>query len=214
MARRGQAAPHDVMRAAFYSLWGVLTIVLIFAVIFMFVRLGQQADELDTAAAAVRATGTVRDDTPVSDRPVVRLYFAHPSELRLVPEDRPLALTGSTLENCRLAIEALIAGPAAGAGPALPPAARVRALYLLDSGELVLDFTRDVDAPAIHSAGAEWLLIQALAHTLTQAGLQGANDRPVATVRLLYEGSPTEDSFPAHIQLAGPVRPDPRLVGG
>ena len=211
MPRRA-TEPRDVMRAAFYALWGVLTLVLLFTAAYLFVRLSQTDRDLGAGAAqgAVVARG---DDGIKTDRPLVRLYFAHPSQLRLVAEDRPVALSGETRENCRAAILALLQGPAAGAAPILPPAARMRALYLLDTGELVVDFSRDIDAPALHSAGAEWLAAQALAHTLTQPGLQGASDRPVTSVRLLYEGSPAEEGFPAHILLAGPVRPDPRLLG-
>ncbi len=202
------------MRAAFYSLWGVLTLVLLFGVVYLFVRLAQRERDLEAAAGATHSSTTVRDDAPAPDHPLARLYFAHPTELRLVAEDRPLAMTDATLENCRAAIRALIDGPAGGAGPSLPAGAHIRALYLLDSGELVVDFARDINTPALHSAGAEWLMVQSLAHTLIQPGLQGANDRPVVSVRLLYEGSPAEDGFPDHILLAGPVRPDPRILGG
>jgi len=191
----------------------VLTLVLLFGVVFLFIRLGQRESDLDAVASATQAPGAVRDEAPVASQPLVRLYFAHPTELRLAPEDRPLSIGDATLENCRAAIQALIAGPSAGAGPTLPPGAHLRAIYLLDSGELVVDFARDLDAPMLHSAGAEWLLIQSLAHTLTQPGLQGPNDRAVTTLRLLYEGSPAEESFPSHILLAGPLRPDPRLSG-
>ena len=214
MARSKEARPHDVMRAAFYSLWGVLTLVLLFGVVFLFIRLSQRESDLDAVASATQAPGTPRDEAPVANQPLVRLYFAHPTELRLVPEDRPLSVGDATLENCRAAIHALIAGPSAGAAPTLPPGAHLRAIYLLDSGELVVDFARDLDVPMLHSAGAEWLLFQSLAHTLTQPGLQGPSDRAVTTLRLLYEGSPAEESFPSHILLAGPLRPDPRLAGG
>ncbi len=214
MARSRQARPKDVMRAAFYSMWGVLTLVLLFGVVYLFVRLGQRERDLEVAASSGHTVGSIREDVPLANRPLVRLYFAHPAELRLMAEDRPLALTDATLENCRVAIRALIEGPSEGAAPALPPGTHFRAMYHLDSGELVVDFARDVDAPALHSASAEWLMIQSLAHTLTHSELQGANDRPVTSVRLLYEGSPAEEGFPGHIHLAGPVRPDPRIIGG
>ncbi len=212
MARR-PAAPKDVMRAAFYSLWGVLTLVLLFAVSFMFVRLSQTSGSNEPTARPSQGTLDLRDDASKADRPLVRLYFAHPAQIRLVAEDRALALTMETRENCRAAILALIEGPSAGASPVLPAVTRLRAIYLLDSGELIVDFTRDIDAPALHSAGAEWLLAQALVHTLTQPGLQAATDRPVTSVRVLYEGSPADKGFPAHISLAAAVRPDPRLLG-
>jgi hypothetical protein len=201
------------MRAAFYSLWGVLTLVLVFAVAYMFVRLSQSHDQSGSGGALGEGAAAPRDNSEVGDRPMTRLYFADPMLLRLVAEDRPLPHGAETLENCRAAINALIEGPTAGASPVLPASAHVRALYLLDSGELIVDFTRDIDSPALHSAGAEWLAAQALANTLTQPGIRGATDRPVSSVRLLYEGSPAEESFPGHISLPGPLRPDARLVG-
>jgi hypothetical protein len=87
-------------------------------------------------------------------------------------------------------------------------------MYLLSTGELVVDLTRDVENPAIRSASAEWLLIQSVVHTLAQPALQGTNDRPVVTVLLLYEGSPTSEGFPSHIVLGEPMRPDALLVDG
>lgn len=213
MARRNSTEPRDVVRAAFYSLWGVLTLVLLFGMVYLYIRLGQQENEMDVTAAAARATASSPEETPVGNRPTVRLYFANPSALRLAPEDHAVALTDSTLQNCRAAINALIAGPTEGAAPTLPSSAHIRALYLLDSGELVVDFARDIDVPALHSAGAEWLMIQSLACTLTQPGLRGANDRQVSSVRFLFEGSQSGESFPSHIELAGPVRPDPALAG-
>jgi hypothetical protein len=214
MARRRPTRPKDVMRTAFYSMWGVLTLVLLFAVTFLFVRLAQRERDLQTVAPLITNSVTVRNDLATSDMPNVRLYFAHPSELRLMGEDRPLPLTDSTRANCRAALNALIEGPVSGSAPSLPPVAQVRALYLLDSGELILDFSRTIDVPEMQSAGAEWLMVQSLAHTLTQPGLQGKNDRPVTTIRVLYEGSPAaQGSFPGHVLLAGPVRPDARLLG-
>jgi hypothetical protein len=201
------------MRSAFYALWGVLTLVLLFTATFLFLRLSQTESGYETTSKPSQGETGLRDDSAKTERPLVRLYFAHPTQLRLVAEDRPFSLTAETRENCRAAIRAMTEGPSAGASPVLPPATRVRAIYLLDSGELIVDFTRDIDAPALHSAGAEWLVAQALAHTLTQPGIQGAADRPVTSVRLLYEGSPAEEGFPGHISLPGPIRPDPRLVG-
>jgi len=214
MGRRRPTRPKDVMRTAFYSMWGVLTLVLLFAVTFLFMRLSQRERDLQSVAPLIETRGAVSQAVPGSDLPTVRLFFAHPAELRLVGEDRPLALTNSTRENCRAAVQALIEGPASASAPTLPAVAQVRAIYLLDSGELILDFSRAIDVPEMRSAGAEWMMVQSLAHTLTQPGLQGATDRAVTSIRILYEGSPAEQgSFPGHILLSGTVRPDARLLG-
>ncbi len=214
MSPRRPTRPKDVARTAFVSMWGVLTLVLLFMVTFLFVRLSQRERDLDAVTPLIESRGAVREVPLDADLPRVRLYFANPTDLRLVGEERPLALTDSTRENCRAAIDALIKGPTSAAAPTLPSVAQVRAIYLLDSGELILDFSRAIDVPEMRSAGAEWLMVQSLAHTLTQPGLQGSKDRAVTSIRILYEGSPAaQGSFPAHILLNGPVRPDIRLLG-
>lgn len=214
MARRRTARPKDVARTAFYSMWGVLTLVLLFAVTFLFFRLAQRERDLEAVAPLIESRGFTPRAGDGEDLPRVRLFFAHPSELRLVGEDRALALTESTRENCRAAVQALVDGPATASAPTLPPVAQVRAVYLMDSGELILDFSRAIDVPEMRSAGAEWLMVQSIAHTLTQPSLQGATDRAVTSIRILYEGSPTDQgSFPGHILLSQPVRPDIRLLG-
>lgn len=213
MARR-DFRPHDVIRTAFYSLWGVLTLVLIFTVAFLVIRLTQTSEQVAMVTDAARAPRSVGNNADaLSGRPVT-LYFASPDALRLVPEQRTLPLTENTVENCRIAFAALAAGPQGTAVPVMPTTGAARAFYLLTSGELVIDLARDVESPETRSASAEWLLVQAIVHTLTQPALQASNDRPVSTVRLLFEGSPMADTFPTHIALQDAVRPDPSLLGG
>ncbi len=214
MARR-DSRPHDVIRTAFYSLWGVLTLVLIFTVAFLVIRLTQTSEQVAMVSGAARTPGAAGDASgAVSGRPVT-LYFASAGAIRLVPEERTLPLTENTVENCRIAFAALAAGPHGGtAAPVLPTTASARAFYLLTSGELVVDLARDVESPETRSASAEWLLVQAIVHTLTQPTIQASNDRPVSTVRLLFEGSPMTDTFPSHIALQDAVRPDSSLLGG
>lgn len=214
MARRRSARPKDVARTAFYSMWGVLTLVLLFTVTFLFFRLAQRERDLEAVAPLIESRGTVSRVVDDGDLPQVRLFFAHPNELRLVGESRGIPLTESTRENCRAVVQALVDGPASATAPTLPPVTEVRAIYLLDSGELILDFSRAIDVPEMRSAAAEWLMVQSLAHTLTQPSLQGAKDRAVTSIRILYEGSPADQgSFPGHILLSQPVRPDIRLLG-
>lgn len=211
---QSNSKPHDVVRAAFFSLWGVLTLVLLFTVGFLVLQLVQQNErqsvEKDVALAPVSYDGGPVAETGRS----ISLYFAEGNLIRLTREDRAVALTESTIENCKAAFAALAEGPRANGVAVMPAAAKARAMYLLPSGELVVDLSREVESPAIRSASSEWLLAQAIAHTLTQSALRGPQDRPVTSVRLLYEGSPMSEGFPAHVLLAEPLRPDPLLVGG
>ena len=129
---RHESRLHDVMRTAFYSLWGVLTLILLFTVGFLVVQLtqnNQRAEMTQTAGVSVTVGGA--NALASADGSVVTLYFAAPSAVRLVPEDRALPLTESTVENCRIAFAALVEGPRSDASPVMPVAASTRALYLL-----------------------------------------------------------------------------------
>ncbi len=209
----GNSNAKDVMRTAFISLWGVLTLVLLFTVGFLVYQLVQTSEGTVVSGVPRVPVGTTTGEQAVQGRPVA-LYFADAARIRLVPEDRALTLTESTVDNCRAAFVALAEGPRSGSVPVMPVAAKTRAMYLLPSGELIVDLSREVESPLTRSASAEWLMIQAIVHTLAQPALQGANDRPVSTVRLLYEGSPMSEGFPSHVALTEPLRPDRSLLGG
>lgn len=209
---------HDVVRTAFVSLWGVLTLVLLFTVVFLVFQLSETKDQVELSSAPRASRNVESGETAVQGRPVA-LYFADPLRIQLAREERALPLTESTVANCRAAFVALAEGPRAGGVAVMPPAAKVRAMYLLASGELVVDLSREVESPLTRSASAEWLMVQAIVHTLAQPALQGADAsgnkaRPVTSVRLLYEGSPMSEGFPSHIALSESLRPDPALLGG
>jgi hypothetical protein len=209
-----EAKAHDVLRNAFYSLWGVLTLVLFFTVGFLVMQLSRVNEDAEMRDAVTKGPFPVASDAAPETGQTVTLYFADPTAIRLLPEQRPIPLTDSTVENCRKAFTSLAEGPRTTAAPVLPPTASLRALYLLPTGELVVDLARDVESPQTQSVGAEWLLVQAIAHTLTQPAIQGPQDRPVTSLRLLFEGSPVADTFPSHISLRDELRPDPRMLAG
>jgi spore germination protein GerM len=211
LARNSNA--NDVLRTAFISLWGVLTLVLFFTVGFLVYQLARSDSQTVASGIPRMPIGSGAAEQAVQGRPVT-LYFADNASVRLTPADRSLVLTESTIDNCRAAFIALAEGPRSNLVPVMPQAAKSRAMYLLSSGELVVDLSREVESPFTRSASAEWLMIQSIVHTLAQPALQGANDRPVATVRLLYEGSPMAEGFPSHIALTEPLRPDRSLLGG
>lgn len=208
---------HEVLRTAFVSIWGVLTLVLLFTVVFLVFQLSETKEQIDLGTGSRATVVSVPGEAAVTGRPVT-LYFADAERIGLAMESRPLPLTESTVENCRAAFVALAEGPRAGAVPVMPAGARARAMYLLDSGELVVDLSREVESPQTRSASAEWLLVQSIVHTLAQPALQGQSGqdraRPVTSVRLLFEGSPLAESFPSHIALTQSLRPDPALLGG
>ena len=193
----------------FLSLWALGTLVLLFCVILLvreMIRAGQ--DPL----AMVRTSPV---EAPVSEAaPVVNsslglrevlLYFASEDGRVLVPQPRKIECGDSTLENCRAALAALIAGPGGeGLTPILPAKAKVRALYLLDDGSLVVDFSSEVKTghARLKSVSLEALLAYGVIQTLSQQALQGGGGTRVRSVRLLFDGAP-QDTFPAHLDIEG-----------
>ncbi|HIO70102.1 MAG TPA: hypothetical protein EYG58_06095 [Nitrospirales bacterium] len=137
-----------------------------------------------------------------------RLSRSEASVLLCLPELHRLQLTPSTVENCRTAISYLIDGPYLPAlAPILSNKTRIRAMYLMENGELIVDFSRDLEAGHIKSASAEMLMVDGVVKTLVQLALKGQNDLSVKSVRFLFEGSAYQQSFPTHIDLTDPVRP-------
>lgn len=202
----------DVLRTAFYSLWGVLTLVLLFTVGFLVMELVQRDQELEATAQVPTGPYPSQSTADAGTGQGVQLFFASPTGVFLLAERRNLPLTDRTSENCRRALEALAEGPREGGAPVLAPTTTVRAVYLLQNRELVVDFARDVETDGLNSASAEWLMAQAVVHTLTQPALRGTQDAYVERVRFLFEGSPADEGFPKHITLLDPLRPDPKIL--
>jgi len=123
-------------------------------------------------------------------------------------------LSEDTIENCRIAIKAMIQGPRGVLARVLPENTQVRALYMLESGELVVDFShelRGLKSERKASTSSEGLMAFSVANTLTQPALAGSGDAIVESVRFLMEGSPLpQGPFPGHIDLSEPIRPDAR----
>jgi len=148
------------------------------------------------------------DAAPTHD---ITLYFSDAEGRQLVPERRAIRGSEYTVENCRQALQALIDGPAQGTRAILPKETRVRGLYLLPTGELVIDFPVDLDLEMrkARSAAAEALLVYGIVNTLTQPDLQGPKDPAVTAVRFLIGGSPAGENFPEHLDVSAPIAPDP-----
>jgi len=206
---------HNVMRSLFLALWAMATVVLIAMVVLLVREIARDGrDPLDALTALAPAEGDGPARVPNRTAPTgtqsVQLYFASENGLYLAPEARPLPTTESTIENCRTALEALIAGPREGGAPILPGSATVKALYLLPQGELVINFSRELQAEytRLGSVATESLFVQGVVHTLTQNSLQNSIDPKVRKVRILVEDAPPTEAFPAHIDLSEPAAPD------
>ena len=95
---------------------------------------------------------------------------------------------------------------------ARPASAKVRAVYLLPDGELVVDFSYELAQDHQKSTSAEALLVYGVANTLTQAAVKGEREQAVRTVRFLVEGSTPHEWFECHLDLSEAVAPNPRWI--
>jgi len=209
----------DIVRSFFLSLWGLFTLVLVFLVLLLvneLLRAGENPlDALAKASGPASAAPQARPSVTLGQREI-QLFFADAEGRFLVPQSEAIDFTDSTVENCRAALHALILGPKQGGAPVIAPAVQVRGLYILENGELVIDFSREFvsEHARMKSAALESLLTQGVVATMTQGALQTKGSPVVRSVRFLVEGSAPVESFPAHISLLDPVEPDPLWLSG
>lgn len=204
----------EIFRYTLLATWGMVTLVLLFTVIFLGYNTLQQGRRPPTAGITT-FKGEVPAE-PTSEGGAARdvlLYFADNKRLGLRAELQHMPLTGSTAANCRHIVEALIRGPEDGLIPILPKDTTVRGIYLLDGGELVIDFSRELEVGLARSASAELLMVYGVVASVTQNAVQLPNRPAVKSVRFLVEGAPPHDSFPAHVDLSETVVLDRAWMG-
>lgn len=195
--------------------WGVATLVLLFSVLLLGYQLYQRRAAAEAPALAPGFAQSAPSDVGVAiseEEALLQLYFGSTNTSGLRPEKRLIKLPGDTVGNCKAAFAALAAGPSDDGIPVLATTARIRAMYLMSNGDLVVDFSRDVDVPGLQSVSAELLMVRSLALTLTQPGLHGGDGPPVKRVHFLFEGAPTGGHFPEHIKLDFPIEPQSSWV--
>lgn len=205
------AERQDIARKFLLSLWGMATLILLFSVIFLAYEMAT-GDSVAIPFASERFASTTGADAGLAKSKRVRLYFANPQQLSLVPEYRDIGIGDHTVENCRLVLQELIVGPREALGPVLSPSTRIRGMYLLENGELIVDFSRDLEAGLVASATSELLMIQGVTSSLTQVEIKGEDGPPVKRIRFLFEGSPPQNTFPVHLELEEAIAPDRNLT--
>jgi len=212
------ARRRSLLARVLFAAWGMLTLVLLFCVIllvFEMVRKGQ--DPL--ASLREPPPNELPQPAEVSDAVDTReiaLYFASSDGYMLAAERYRIEHSAHTVDNCRQALEALIRGPEGALTPILPRATKVKGLYLLDDGELVINFSIELELEhrKLKSTSLEALMIYGIVNTLTQPALKGDQEAGVTTVRFLIGDAVPRESFPAHIDVSAPIAPDPRWVAG
>jgi spore germination protein GerM len=195
----------------------MVTVILFFSVVLLVASMLKRGED-PLAAVEIKKpepgpTAASESMNPEPTREVM-LYFAQPDALRLAPEPASIPITESTVENCRRALEAVIQGPRSALAPIVPPSARIRGLYMLENGELVADFSieLELDLKKRSSASLEALMIYGIVTALAQPAVQGTPDTPVKSVRFLIEGQPPRETCPAHVDVSEPVAPNPEWL--
>lgn len=204
-----------IVRRVMLSIWAMATLVLLFCVILLVLEMLRTGTD---PMALLRATPESQTAKAAPRTPVVLgsrevpVYFAAPGGGYLLAERRRIDIAPSIVDNCRAALTELIAGPTRLHAPVLPPQTKVRGLYLLEDGELVVDLSGDIqpENPALRSAELEALMVYAVVNTLCQPDLRGEDQDEIKRVRFLIEGSPPQERFPSHIGLTEALAPDAR----
>ena len=199
------------------SVWAFVTVVLALCAVLLAVEMTRQGKDPLASVKEVRSEAAAPAAAAPMELPgaskEVPLFFAGADGRELVPQPTRIEITDSTSENCRHALEALIRGPAAPLTPIAPSSTKIRGMYLLESGELVVDFSMELEAELkrVRSASVENLLIYGIVNTLAQPALQAARApaqaAAVKSVRFLIEGAPPRETFPAHADVSQPILP-------
>jgi len=203
----------EVLRAGLLATWGMATLVLLFCVVLL---------TYEMVVAGRAPVGRVSSSEPLPPLPrpeaepragmrEIHLYFSADDGNALTSEACRLEYGEHTLDNCREALERLILGPEGAGIAVVPKSARIRALYLLDDGELVIDFSGDLITDLPKSAEAETLLVNSVVRTVTQPALKGSAGRPITRVRFLVEGGAPKDYLPGeprHTDMSTPFAPE------
>ncbi len=199
-------------RKVLLALWAMATLILLFSVVLLtseLIRLGH--NPLTLPEVLPDPIASVAPSEPSTEARDVTLYFATADARLLSGESRSLSHSESTVENCRAALDALIEGPLPPLHALIPKAVDVRGMWLLDSGELVVDFTYPLQE-ARKSVSEEALLVYSVVDTLAQPTLQGSDKKQVRSVRLLIGGLPPTNLYPAHLDLSGALTPDSQWI--
>lgn len=210
-----------VFRKVLLSAWAMATLVLLFCLLLLANEMVRQGvDPLGllhprSAPETVAGAGAARPRPAVTTgMREVALFFAQTGGQALEPELRRIEVTTSTVENCRNALRELVKGPARALAPVIPANVTVRAMYLLNDGELVVDFSRELQPESARerSLALEALMAYGVANTLTQTDLRAADGPAVRRVRFLVEGEAPPESYPAHLDLSQPIGPGQHWV--
>lgn len=203
-------------RKAGLAAWAMFTLILVFCVLLLASELMKSGKSpLDLSKIAEKGDSAIaQGPTSSSQLTNIPIYVVSADGAALVHESRNIPFGEYTVDNCRAALDEL-KKPSQNIGctPVLPQIAEYNALFLLPTGELVVDFKLTWQNAVPKSASAESLMVFGVVNTLTQAALKGSSNDQVKYVRFLFEGkAPSTVQFPQHLDLSQPIAPDPQWI--
>ena len=212
MSTSGQ---RSLLRNGLLSLWAMATLILFFALAILVYEMIQAETPIQGMLFERDAEEIASYDEDLNQiTQDIHVYFGNHEGTQLIPETREILRANSTVENCRRVLIHLIEGPRDLLSPVMSSSTKIRGIYLRKNGELVIDFSRELEAGHIHSASAELLMVRAIVSSVAQPNLRGPTDGSVRSVRFLFEGSPSRETFPVHIDLSNPIIPDRSWIAG
>jgi len=145
------------------------------------------------AAAAAPA-----QPTAPGRRIIARFFYVADDGARLSSVEREVAYGEGTVEQARQIIEAQIAPVAPPLVSAVPPATKLRAIFVTEQGEAFVDFSRELATGHTGGSTDELLTVYTIVNALT------ANLPAVKSVQLLIEGKQVE-TLAGHVDLRRPL---------
>jgi len=125
---------------------------------------------------------------------------------RLYVEQREIAAGAGAVELITHLVEALIAGPqGTSLRPPLPDGVTVGQVYLMEGGTVIVDLQSPEPAPPSSGSLREMLTVYSLVNSVL------FNVDEAEQLVLLWNGQ-QPSTFSGHLNTAGPLVPNPRLV--
>ncbi|NLN93846.1 MAG: GerMN domain-containing protein [Candidatus Hydrogenedens sp.] len=200
-------------------LWAFATLVLCFLVFFLarhMLSQGQNPMNLLNEEQEEFQQQEFSDEGIATEGPRdIVLYFAPEAGLVLQEEGVEIDTAMTTAENCKIALHRLIAGPQTPSLiPIMPPDTRIRAVYLRDDEELIIDISSEIlfSEKVPRSLEMESLMFYGITNSMSLPQLQGQDGKRVSRVRFLFDGLAPQENFPLNFDLTAPLYPDPRWI--
>jgi hypothetical protein len=143
---------------------------------------------------------------PGTQRVTLRLYFAGPDGVSLVPESRAVIQPPDTSDQIAETVRELINGPTTeGLARILPPDTKLRQVFVTEHGTAYVNFGPEIVAKHPGGASAELLTVYGLVDTLER------NFPDVHEVAILVDGHELP-TLAGHIDLSRPLTPRTDLI--